>query len=238
MLQMIQCLGKKKNLREQLGVEGQRTKLQLGTMLGRNLVDSTIVEDLVVTDTKDLNPVEITRLYTRTEIPLTDRQIPIPGMVQRWQHLHEIAKLIPEFQPDLEIGLLIGSNCPAALEPLEVVPSRGEGPFAMRLRHGWTLNGPLSISNTSQSDITCHRITVRETNDTVKEVILPEAIGRMFELDFNDHKVGPDERSFSQEEKKFLTKMDNGIRLTKGHYETPLPFRNPEMILPLTEIKY
>lgn len=220
------------NLREQLGVQGQRTKLQLGTMLGRNLVDSTIVDDLVVTDMKDSNPVEIPRLYTRTEIPVTDRQIPTPGMVQRWQHLHEIAKLIPEFQPDLEIGLLIGSNCPVALEPLEVVPSRGEGPFAMRLRHGWTLNGPLCISNTSQSDITCHRITLRETNDTVKEVISPEAIGRMFEMDFNDHKVGPDERSFSQEDKKFLTKMDNGIRLTKGHYETPLPFRNPEMILP------
>ncbi|CAB3984748.1 Hypothetical predicted protein [Paramuricea clavata] len=197
------------NLREQLGVQGQRTKLQLGTMLGRNLVDSTIVEDLVVTDMKDLNAVEITRLYTRTEIPVTDRQIPTPGMVQRWQHHHEIAKLIPEFQPDLEIGLLIGSNCPAALEPLEVVPSRGEGPLAMRLRHGWTLNGPLSISNTSQSDITCHRITVRETNDTVKEVISPEAIGRMFELDFNDHKVGPDERSFSQEDKNWTSTIIN-----------------------------
>ncbi|XP_028415683.1 uncharacterized protein LOC114539211 [Dendronephthya gigantea] len=159
------------SLQEQLGVQGRSTKLQLGTMLGRNLVDSTIVEDLVVTDMKDANPVEIPRLYTRTEIPVTEKQIPTPGMMQRWQHLHEIAKLIPEFQPGLEIGLLIGSNCPAALEPLEVVPSHGEGPFAMRLRHGWTLIGPLSIINTSQTDISCHRIVVREANDTVKEVV-------------------------------------------------------------------
>ena len=38
------------NLREQLGIEGQYTKLQLGTLLGRNLVGSIIVKDLVVTD--------------------------------------------------------------------------------------------------------------------------------------------------------------------------------------------
>ena len=102
----------------------------------------------------------------------------------------------------------------------------------MLLRYGWAFTGPLSITNTSQSGIMCHRITVRKTNDTIKEVISPEVIGRMFQLDFNDHKVGPDKRNFSQEDKKFLAKMDNGICLTKGHYETPLPFRNPEMILP------
>ena len=44
---------------EQLGVQGQGMKLQLGTMLGRNLVDSTMVEDLVVTDMNGSNPVKI-----------------------------------------------------------------------------------------------------------------------------------------------------------------------------------
>lgn len=54
----------------------------------------------------------------------------------------------------------------------------------------------------------------------------------MFEMDFNDHKVGPDERSLSQEDKKFLNMMESGIRLINGHYEIPLPFRDSEMILP------
>ena len=102
----------------------------------------------------------------------------------------------------------------------------------MRVRHGWTLNGPLSITNTSQSEIKCHRITVCEANDRIKELLSLEAIRSMFEMDFNDHKVGPDERSFSQEDKAFLTKMDDGICLINGHYETPLPFRNSVMILP------
>lgn len=50
-----------------------------------------------------------------------------------------------KFIPKLEIGLLICCNCPAALEPLEVVPRSEEGPHAMRLRHGWTLTGPLHV---------------------------------------------------------------------------------------------
>ena len=186
------------SLKERIGIQGQGTKLQLGTMLGRSLVDSTIVEDLVVTDMTDSKPVEKPRLYTTHEIPVTEQQIPTREMVNRWQHLHEIAKQIPEFQPDLEIGLLIGSNCPAALEPLEVVPSDGEGPFAMRLHHGWTLNGPLRIRNMPQSGITSHRILVREV-ESAKEVFLPQVVLSMFEMDFSDHKVGPDERCPSQE---------------------------------------
>ena len=64
--------------------------------------------------------------------------MPTPEIISRWEHLSEIAKEISEHRPNLEIRLLIGSNCPAALEPLEVVPSQGDGPFAVRLRHGTT----------------------------------------------------------------------------------------------------
>ena len=102
----------------------------------------------------------------------------------------------------------------------------------MRLRHGWTLNGPLSIIKTSQSNITCHRIVVREANDTVKEVLSSKVIRNMFEMDFNDCKVGPNEKGLSQEDKQFLTRMNDCICLTNGHYETPLPFRKLDMVFP------
>lgn len=41
------------NLREQLGVDGERTELQLGTVHGQSLVTTTVVHDLVVTDMED-----------------------------------------------------------------------------------------------------------------------------------------------------------------------------------------
>ncbi len=36
----------------------------------------------------------------------------------------------------------MGSNCPLALEPLDIVPATNQGPYALRLRHGWTVCGP------------------------------------------------------------------------------------------------
>ena len=98
------------------------------------------------------------------EIPVTEQQFPTPELVEQWEH-QGLAERMHKFIPKLEIGLLIGSNCPAALEPLEVVPRGEEGPYAMRLRLGWTLTGPLHARGTpNPSNVVCRRITVREAN--------------------------------------------------------------------------
>ena len=102
-----------------------------------------------------------------------------------------------------------------------MVPSGGEGPFAMRLRHGWTLTGPLKVSPVN---VICHRISVRE-KDSVKELLSPQVIQQMFELDFTDPD-SPNEYGYSQDDKKL------GIRRHDGHYVLPLPFRNPQVRMP------
>ena len=66
------------NPREQLGVDGERTELQLGNMHGQSLVTTTVVHDLVVTDMEDKYPIEIPRSYTGMEIPVTEQQTPYP----------------------------------------------------------------------------------------------------------------------------------------------------------------
>ena len=140
------------SIRKQLGVDGIRVMLQLATMHGESQVESTILDNLIVTSLDDENPIELPRSYTRDEIPADHRQIPTLSLINQWSHLSEVAKKVPEFEPHLEIGLLIGSNCPSALEPLEVVPCRGDGPFALRLRHGWTVSGPLHIRTDPDKD--------------------------------------------------------------------------------------
>jgi hypothetical protein len=70
----------------------------------------------------------------------------------------------------MEIGLLIGQDCPEALCPLEVVrePSVRNAPWATRTALGWTMNDPADtagckkvISNflrvNSSSDVTLER---------------------------------------------------------------------------------
>ena len=223
------------SLKEQIGAEGERTKLQLSTMHGQSLVATSVVDDLIVTDMEGNNAVEMPRSYTQMEIPVNKEQIPTPKMVKQWVHLREVAEKMPKFVPSTEIGMLIGSNCPAALEPLEVVPSEGQGPYAMRLHHGWTISGPLQVQKSSNpANISCHRISVREV-ESVKEVVSPQVIQQMFELDFNDHKISPDDRAYSQEDKRFIDMAkENTTYCTycNGHYVIPLPFRGSNVIMP------
>ena len=221
-------------LRTRLAATSTGTKIQLGTMHGQSLVDSAIVKDLVVTDLNGRNTVELPRAYTRQEIPADTEQIPTPEIVSRIEHLKEIASEIPVYDPELEIGLLIGSNCPNALIPLSVVPNEGDGPFSLQLKHGWTVSGQLHLtSKPFTNKVTVNRITVREI-ESVKEIITPISLLKMFELDFSENASNnlPEELGLSQEDRRFLSKVTKGIRLTEGRYEMPLPFRQSEVDLP------
>ena len=64
-----------------------------------------------------------------------------------------------------------------------------------------------------------------------KEVINPFTVSKMFEQDFSEGE-GHD-KPFSQEDKRFLQKMKEGIHLIEDdHYEMPLPFRQDNIELP------
>ena len=222
------------SLKGQLEATSTETALQLGTMHGQSLVDSAIVRDLVVTDLKGNSPVELSRAYTRQEIPADHKQIPTPEIVGRIEHLKEIAGEIPAYDPELEIGLLIGSNCPKALVPLKVVPNEGDGPFALQLNHGWTVSGPVHVTTEPATNkLTAHRITVREI-ESVKEIITPKSLLKLFELDFGEKASSnlPEDLSYSQEDRRFLSLVSNAIHYTDGHYEIPLPFRQQTVELP------
>lgn len=77
-----------------------------------------------------------------------------------------------KFISNLEIGLLIGSNCFVVLEFLEVVLRGDEGFYVMRLRYGWILIGLLYVKDVLNfSNVICYRIIVREI-EMVKEMVL------------------------------------------------------------------
>ena len=43
----------------------------------------------------------------------------------------------------VDIGLLIASDFPKALDPIQVKQSQNGGPYVTRTRMGWPVNGPL-----------------------------------------------------------------------------------------------
>lgn len=51
---------------------------------------------------------------------------------------------------EADVDLLIGTDAPKVMEPWEVINSQDEGPYAVRTRVGWVINGPLrGTSNNS-----------------------------------------------------------------------------------------
>ena len=217
------------SIREQLNVTCIETSLKLQTMHGTDIQPTKIVSGLVVSDEEGNNAVELPETFTKMEIPVDHDQIPKQEILQQWPHLHEIVDKVPMYHPDLEVGLLIGSNCPSALQPLQVIPTTGSDPFAVRYKHGWTVNGPIHVKSNSYG-ITCHRMIVSNVEKSTDNIT--DSVSKFFALDFSEKNVGPNELGLSIEDRKFLSVTQETITSVDGHYQIKLPFRDDRPKLP------
>ena len=117
----------------QFGINGLKTKISLTTLEKKDsLIDSYLVQNLAVNDLDENYGMELPVLYTREEIPVSQNDIPSQEDVDRWPHLNGV--YLPTVSA--EIGLLIASDVPEALDPLEVKNSQHGGPCATRTRLG------------------------------------------------------------------------------------------------------
>ena len=186
-------------------------------------------------------------------LTITKDEIPTPTNLKQWNHLQKLQDQIPEYNDTIPFGLMIGSNCPKALEPLEVIPSHDDGPYAFNTRLGWCVVGPLSSSNSDvkQASVQCHRTRIMEMNSTwsatdivsgspakhhfveaseAKDKFIDKKLQDMYTLEFNE--VNSETQAFSQEDEKFIEIMNNNVQKVDGHYQVPLPFRNDTVNLP------
>ena len=66
----------------------------------------------------------------------------------------------------------------------------------------------------------------------VREIVTPQALNKMFELDFSEQ-ADDKELGYSQEDKTFLKIVTQGIRHTEnGHYEILLPLCRHDVRFP------
>lgn len=82
-------------------------------------------------------------------------KIPTQAQLKQYPYLHHIQ--LPE--NDEDGGILIRNNIPKASEPLEVIHSEPDGPFALRTSLGWAVYGA-SKSDKSQR-ISAHHVSVQ-----------------------------------------------------------------------------
>ncbi|KAK3700746.1 hypothetical protein QZH41_001902 [Actinostola sp. cb2023] len=182
-----------------LNVKGTQTKIAIRTMNGTKVLDSNVITGLVVSDIDGNNCIDLPRTFSREEIPASKEEIPRPGMARKWRHLKYVADTMPPYMQGVEVGLLIGTNCPKAIEPKDFVVSKDGGPYAVLTFAGWTVVGPLYVAEGSTTmSSCCNRIVATDictnkppklhykVDNSVKEIVSPETLNKLLDLEFSE----------------------------------------------------
>ena len=166
---------------------------------------------------------------------MDEDDIPNPREVGKWEYLKEVTETLSEVKK-MPLGLLIGTNCKKALEPMQVIASNGNGPYAKRTRLGWCIIGsdeeprpishcnhirlrtPLKDMSTSTSTKSFVTFQTKVTDNSIKN-----ALQEMWKSDFIER--DSEKKAMSKEDNYFLELMHERIKFSGGHYELPLPLR-------------
>ncbi|KAK3738623.1 hypothetical protein QZH41_009490, partial [Actinostola sp. cb2023] len=141
--------------------------------------------------------------------------IPKPKVAKHWDHLACIAEELMPYRKDVEVGMLIGTNCVRAVKPREVIPGKDDDPYGIRTELGWGIVGRV-----------CKQVM------DAREAISPAQVREMFERYFHERVEPKSSQSLSVDDKKFLKKLEDGIHKRDGHYGMPLPLRCVDAVLP------
>ena len=210
------------SLMNELNLNGRCTSISLRTMGNESVVKTHIVTGMEISSLEGDQFIELSEVYSQKDIPVTKDNIPRQEDVSRWPHLQEVK--LPAVEA--EVGLLIGANIPKAMEPLQVVSSVNDGPYAVRTALGWTVNGPLRGGNdglrTRSPVVTANRISVAR---------LEELWHQQFKLDLRQ--AGQSENiEMSKEDHQFMNMVSQSAQLKDGHYTICLPLRNKSLCMP------
>ena len=225
------------DVRRELQIEGTDTNVLVNTMNGSQVHQTKVVTGLIVTDIDGNNRVTLPRTFSRDTIPASKDEIPTEELVAKWKHLSKIE--LPSYLPVVKIRILIGSNCPKAIEPKDFIVSEDGGSFAVKTFAGWTVVGSKPHSDV-QTNVSCNRTLIEDIvppgkpfqhhfvfESKVKEIVTPQELNQMFELEFSERPC-IQEYGHSIQDKAFLKKMVEECKFKNGHYELPLPFVDGE----------
>ena len=210
------------NLMEQLSIRGRRTEILLKTMGQERPVKTYTTTGLEVCSLDGSSFIELPEVFTQKAIPVSQENIPIQADLEAWPYLKDVQL----GSIKAEVALLIGANVPKAIEPLRVINSQNDGPYAVLTRLGWTVNGPLGSTapadEQGRPQVTSNRISVAK----LEELLVQQYNQDFSELAYNEKQ----EHSF--EDKKFLKVVNDSITKKEGHYVIRLPFRQDNICLP------
>ena len=230
-------------LLDKMGVRGGREMLVVDTLEKKGSATESRVTPLTVI-AEDGTEMVIGRAYSRPLMPIQQYNIATRRDAARWPHL----KGIPLSSPDemTKAELLIGNDCPAALIPLETIQGRDDEPYAVRTRLGWALSGPVRELEGGEADdarncfarastsVSCDRADNAVGTGMAHQAVEDEQLGAKVERFWEMEESGlfDSSRGHSVCDRAVLSRWQKDVRMVEGHYQLPIPFREPQPRLP------
>ncbi|XP_072030104.1 uncharacterized protein [Amphiura filiformis] len=199
------------DLQRKLRTKGKTTHLTVETINQTKVTNSNRLMNLEVLDVHGDNVIPLPEVFTQTGIPASKDDVLTQENLKKWPYLHEV--IIPAIEAT-EVGLLIGNNVPKAMEPLQVINSQGDGPFACRTSLGWVVHGVPNAN--SQRNVSVNRVIVHEQMD--------HDLINLYNHEFSE-RLPDDNPQRSKEDQRFLNMVSSTTSHLNKHYEIGLPLR-------------
>ena len=143
----------KESILNQLGVSGPTVSLNIHTISGKQITDSIKIQGLKVKGYNERMEIQINAAYSTKDISARRNQIPRPETARAWPHLNVLSDKLMEYNPHVDIGLLIGLDCIAAIKAQEQIASdNDEHPYARKTNLGWGIIGGTSPHRGAMDD--------------------------------------------------------------------------------------
>ena len=139
----------KVSLIKTLQISGQKTSITVKILNGEENHTTFALEGLRGCSQLGLNQewISLPKTYTRKDLPVDSWEVATAQKLKKWKHLPCVADEVIKENRNINIELLIGTNCTRALEPIKVISSRNDGPNAMKIVLSWCIVGPISYKN-------------------------------------------------------------------------------------------
>jgi hypothetical protein len=122
-------------LMHDLGAVGKRTRITINTMGISQTLNTFSVNGLQVSGLSMKHLVDMLKVFTKEEMPVTNEHLPKQQEIKKWAHLTGIN--VPDI--DSDIGIVIGNNVPDAYTPFELATGPSSSPHASKTRLGWII---------------------------------------------------------------------------------------------------
>lgn len=210
------------SLLRELGEEGRRCQMSVATIDGVKENCKSSVTSLEVLDLDEDVSVELPNVFSMQQLNISKDAIARQEDIDRLAYLQGVQ--LPRAIDHGEISLLIGVDVPEALQPVEIRKSRSGGPYAVKTKFGWTLNGPLDRSNRSKY---CFFMNATSSSDE----ILSNQLKHYFNQDFNES-LADDGKMMSVQDKRALEIFEESAQLVNGHYQIAIPWKQGQPCMP------